>query len=669
MHSERTSSTFFTFRLHRRYHHPRIRYTDGRMTDSVAATPPPAPIDATTAILQAVLKATQSASRLASSDLAYYAATSPDIATAAAASKARLYGIVSSLFASATAAATVSGELVEGGAEDKKRRTNKRVKIADASELGEDAWGKFGDINDTLFEKADTFLDLAKSNKRPGRAPLPNPIIPAITATNTWAPKRKYGTLRASLVDADIPKPQLLFKAQPDNHTDEPFKPLLTSKPNAKIGLAESLQLEYDDDAEVGEDEDEEVEGKGSALVYKNPYAYEIEHAKFSKSLKKKATPIASQPLEGTSPIWVRDATAVADMLEALRAVDAFAVDLEHHDYHSYIGFVCLMQISTREQDYLIDTLILRAPELEVLNEVFTNPKIVKVLHGASFDVIWLQRDFGIYVVGMFDTYYAAKVLSLEGKSLAFLLDRFCAFTAAKEYQMADWRIRPLPDVMMDYARCDTHFLLFVYDTLRNMLLDAGEDKLESVLASSRRECLKTYIRGGVYSPESGRSGARALAEKFGVPESQLPLLSSLLSFRDKVARDTDEGARYVMTNRALATLAKVVPTDLAGVARTVRGGGLSAPLQARVTDLIKILVDFDPVASARSKKSAAAPPVTKTEDIPMRTTVPMATPAADPEAERATQARRAALAMELFPSSTHISRRSRSEFWGSVFN
>ena len=65
-------------------------------------------------------------------------------------------------------------------------------------------------------------------------------------------------------------------------------------------------------------------------------------------------------------------------MVAKLEAAQEIAVDLEHHSYRSYLGFLCLMQISTREEDFVVDTLILRE-ELEDLNEVFTNPNIVKV--------------------------------------------------------------------------------------------------------------------------------------------------------------------------------------------------------------------------------------------------------------------------------------------------
>lgn len=65
-----------------------------------------------------------------------------------------------------------------------------------------------------------------------------------------------------------------------------------------------------------------------------------------------------------------------------------------------------------------------------------------KVFHGAFMDVIWLQRDLGLYLVGLFDTYHASVALGYPKHSLKYLLKRFADFDAAKEYQKADWRIR-----------------------------------------------------------------------------------------------------------------------------------------------------------------------------------------------------------------------------------
>lgn len=38
---------------------------------------------------------------------------------------------------------------------------------------------------------------------------------------------------------------------------------------------------------------------------------------------------------------------------------------------------------------------------------------------------------------------------------------------ADKRFQLADWRVRPLTQEMLHYARSDTHFLLYCYDKLR----------------------------------------------------------------------------------------------------------------------------------------------------------------------------------------------------------
>lgn len=67
---------------------------------------------------------------------------------------------------------------------------------------------------------------------------------------------------------------------------------------------------------------------------------------------------------------------------------------------------------------------------------------VPQVLHGADSDVEWLQRDFGLYLVNVFDTHQAARLLNLGRHSLHHLLKLYCDVDAKKQYQLADWRIR-----------------------------------------------------------------------------------------------------------------------------------------------------------------------------------------------------------------------------------
>eukprot|EP00644_Phytophthora_capsici_P006154 jgi/Phyca11/569279/estExt2_Genewise1.C_PHYCAscaffold_320078 len=202
--------------------------------------------------------------------------------------------------------------------------------------------------------------------------------------------------------------------------------------------------------------------------------------------------------LDQASYLWVDTEEKLVQMMKSLLAAEArvIAVDLEHHSYRSYMGLTCLMQISTAREDFLVDTLALRG-KLQTLNQVFCDPEKVKVLHGSDMDILWLQRDLGLYMVNLFDTGRAARLLEYPRFSLAYMLKRHCNIDADKQYQLADWRIRPLEKNMIKYAREDTRYLLFIYDRLKKELLQAGAKSRESLLfqtlQNSSKLCLQVY--------------------------------------------------------------------------------------------------------------------------------------------------------------------------------
>ena len=92
-----------------------------------------------------------------------------------------------------------------------------------------------------------------------------------------------------------------------------------------------------------------------------------------------KAAPIPFLPYESSEATLVDTPETLLSMLDELKLANEIAVDLEHHDEHSYIGLVSLMQISTRDKDWVIDTLKPWRQKLQVLNQIFTDPKILKV--------------------------------------------------------------------------------------------------------------------------------------------------------------------------------------------------------------------------------------------------------------------------------------------------
>ena len=143
-------------------------------------------------------------------------------------------------------------------------------------------------------------------------------------------------------------------------------------------------------------------------------------------------------------PIWIENEKDLGILSNDLKNQQEISVDLENHSYYSYYGFCCLIQISTRKNDYLIDAIALRDYIKPSLGPIFEDPNILKIFHGCESDIYWLQRDFGIFVVSIFDSYYASILLGTERRSLSFLIEHFFGVLLDKSHQTSDWRDRPL---------------------------------------------------------------------------------------------------------------------------------------------------------------------------------------------------------------------------------
>ena len=199
---------------------------------------------------------------------------------------------------------------------------------------------------------------------------------------------------------------------------------------------------------------------------------------------------------------WVDSSDALLALKNALESpnIREVAVDLEAHSYRCFAGMICLIQITIEDpdtnekKDYLIDPFPIWNLIHNALGPTLANPQVVKIFHGADSDISWLQRDFGLFVVNMFDTGRAARALQLPSHGFAHVLQRYVdGVQADKSHQLSDWRQRPLPEAMKEYAIMDTHYLIDIY---RSMKFDLSKSKITSiqdVLEDSRKVCTITF--------------------------------------------------------------------------------------------------------------------------------------------------------------------------------
>lgn len=138
-----------------------------------------------------------------------------------------------------------------------------------------------------------------------------------------------------------------------------------------------------------------DTRGTNGVFRYKHPYETEILQSRHPESVYQKRDPIPYTPIAKSSPTYVDTYEGVLEMLEDLKQAKEIAVDLEHHDFRTYHGLLSLMQISTREKDWIVDTLKPWRQQLEILNEVFADPSIVKVTWDLPpTGAIWLARHY-----------------------------------------------------------------------------------------------------------------------------------------------------------------------------------------------------------------------------------------------------------------------------------
>jgi len=258
----------------------------------------------------------------------------------------------------------------------------------------------------------------------------------------------------------------------------------------------------------------------------------------------------------------------------------------------------------------LVDALALRHL-LPQLGQFFADPSVVKVLHGCDKDVLWLQRDCGLYLVNCFDTHVAAKALNYPALSLAHLLKMHCGVNADKKHQLSDWRVRPLTPEMQHYAKEDTHFLLYIFDRMRAELSKKlGRAGLEHVFDASRQLCLARYEKEA-FDPLGYRklfkenATSRAIPKLEDLTSLQDAALAAVWDWRDRTARTEDESVAALMSNSELLRIGLHLPQT--GVQLEQQCGPLSAHTRKCTAEILKLIADVSSVGASASASASAS--------------------------------------------------------------
>lgn len=253
----------------------------------------------------------------------------------------------------------------------------------------------------------------------------------------------------------------------------------------------------------------------------------------------------------------IADAQGLADFLARLAPLPRIALDTEADSLHSYFEKLCLLQVSTPEENELVDPLV--GLDLQPLFDLLERKTLV--FHGADYDIRLLVRAGRFAALDIFDTMIAARLCGHRELGLAALVQRFFGVKLSKASQKANWALRPLSAQMLEYAINDTRYLLPLADILLAELNERGRwawfaESRDRMMASAREP------------RERDESKAWRIAGSAALDPKTQSVLRVLWHWRDAEARNWDRPPFHVMSNEDLLRISQ----------RAAKGEAFSTP-------------------------------------------------------------------------------------------
>ena len=106
----------------------------------------------------------------------------------------------------------------------------------------------------------------------------------------------------------------------------------------------------------------------------------------------------------------IADPVAFKDLMARLAGETTLALDTEASSFHRFHERIGLIQLSNRQDTWLIDPLALH--NVQELGDLLGSEQGETVVHDADFDLRLLKRMYGFRVRHIFDTLIAAELVN-----------------------------------------------------------------------------------------------------------------------------------------------------------------------------------------------------------------------------------------------------------------
>ena len=249
----------------------------------------------------------------------------------------------------------------------------------------------------------------------------------------------------------------------------------------------------------------------------------------------------------------ITDNTALLEICNLAQQQSAVALDTEFMRVSTYFPKLGLIQLYDGERVSLIDPLAIT--DFSPFIALLSNPKVLKILHSCSEDLLVFLQEFDQLPHPMIDTQIMARFLGLgTSAGLAKLAQQYLNIEIDKGATRTNWIKRPLSDIQLQYAAGDVWYLLPLYHILEKELAKTPWER------AVRDDCELALSKTHKLQERDSEKAYLDIPNAWKLNPLELSRLRILAQWRQNVGIERDLALSYIVKSDNLWKVAKNNP-------------------------------------------------------------------------------------------------------------
>ena len=251
----------------------------------------------------------------------------------------------------------------------------------------------------------------------------------------------------------------------------------------------------------------------------------------------------------------ITDNTALLEICNLAQMKSAVVLDTEFMRVSTYFPKLGLIQLYDGERVSLIDPVAIT--DFSPFVALLSNPKVLKVLHSCSEDLLVFLQEFDQLPRPMIDTQIMARFLGLgTSAGLAKLAQQYLNVEIDKGATRTNWIKRPLSDIQLQYAAGDVWYLLPLYHILEKELAKTPWEQ------AVRNDCELALSKTHKLEERDSEKAYLDIPNAWKLNPLELSRLRILAQWRQNVAIERDLAPSYIVKSDNLWKVAKNNPRN-----------------------------------------------------------------------------------------------------------